>query len=480
MKLVHKIVLGNVLGIITIALVAAFSYHEFVRLQAKLRFVEISDNLNSCFLEMRLSEKNYFLYHDPAALAVLRDRLEQSRRLIERMRRNIVLAVGEEDYRRLNVMLDRYETEILQIGTAGHSDQMQEARIREAGQELRVFSKRIIDMEKEQVNRIISSSIKVLFYFFSMVLLVAITSTYLFFSKMFRSLRRIEKVANSISSGNFKKIEEEEMPDNELGSVMRAINSMCEELETRHEQLIQAKKLSSLGILTAGVAHELGNPLNNICMVAQTYLALSDKLGEETRREYMETVLSECDRIKNIVQSLLDFSRAKETEFKVSDMNGVISKSIKLVQNMLHVADIDTRLELQEGLPPVLMDENKIQSVLVNLVTNAIQAMPSGGTLTVRTSFREGEDHMTIEVEDTGKGIPEEFLPHIFDPFFSTKGTKGTGLGLSISYGIIKNHDGRIHVRSKVGEGTTFTIELPVHATGERMDEATQNHGDRR
>ncbi len=479
MKLVHKIVLANALGLITIALVAAFSYHEFSLLQAKLRFVEIADNLNSCFLEMRLSEKNFFLYKDTSALTVLQNRLVQSKQMIHGMKADIILAVGEENYRKLNRMLTRYEGEIEKINIPGNNSQASEERIRGAGQNLRLFSQKIVTMERKQVNSIISSSVKLLFYFFSAVLLVAITSTYMFFSKMFQNLRRIETVTNSISAGNFKKIEEWKMPNNELGSVMRAINSMCEELETRHEQLIQAKKLSSIGILTAGVAHELGNPLNNISMVAQTYLELYDNLSKEDHLEYMQTVLTECDRIRNIVQSLLDFSRAKDTEFKVSDINSVVTNSVKLVHNMLHVAEIDSKLELQEGLPPVLLDENKIQSVLVNLITNAIQAMPSGGTLTMRSSFHEGEDHVTLEVGDTGKGIPAEFLSHIFDPFFSTKGTKGTGLGLSISYGIIKNHNGRIRARSKVGVGTTFVIELPVYREKEGGDENISNHGDR-
>lgn len=228
------------------------------------------------------------------------------------------------------------------------------------------------------------------------------------------------------------------MPANELGSVMRAINSMCDELQTRHEKLIQSKKLASIGILTAGVAHELGNPLNNISMVAQTFLELYDNLPKVERLEYMETVLAECGRIKEIVKNLLDFSRAKDTEFKAADINAVIEKALRLVRNMINIAGIKTELNLQEKLPEVFIDENKIQSVLVNLVNNAVQAMPARGTISIRTRWAITDDYVTIEIEDTGKGIPPEFLTNIFDPFFSTKGTQGTGLGLSITYGIIK------------------------------------------
>ena len=282
---------------------------------------------------------------------------------------------------------------------------------------------------------------------------------------MFKNLRRIEKTANSISDGNFVKIEGK-IPNNELGSAMGAINSMCEELKTGHEQLIQSRKLASLGTLTAGVAHELGNPLNNISMTAQTYLELVDHLSKEDGIDYMKTVLDESDRIKRIVQDLLDFSRTKEKDFTISDINKVMKNSLKLVQNMLDVSGIKTSLQLQENLPPVFIDENKIREVLVNLLTNAIHAMSAGGTVFLRTNLAESTDPtLIIEIEDTGKGIPLEFMAHIFDPFFSTKGTEGTGLGLSISYGIIKKHKGTINVRSKVGVGTTFTIELPAYTT---------------
>jgi signal transduction histidine kinase len=145
---------------------------------------------------------------------------------------------------------------------------------------------------------------------------------------------------------------------------------------------------------------------------------------------------------------------------------------------VLHVSGIEAQLNLQEGLPPVFIDEDKIQGVLVNLVTNAIQAMSPGGTLFIRTEFKDNPDHIVIEIEDTGIGISPEYLSSVFDPFFSTKGTQGTGLGLSISYGIIKRHNGKIDVKSNVGVGTTFIIELPIYTSKEDTDEWSQNHGD--
>lgn len=470
MKLVHKIILGNVLGIVTIVLISFFSYHEVKLIQAKLRFVEIADNLNASFLEMRLSEKNYFLYKDPLALQSIKTELHESEQMIRSMRENIITAVGTENFKKLNSNLKEYGEEVEKIDISGKNVKVLEAGIREAGRALRMFSESIIKLERNKVNQIISASSKGLLYFFCLVLFVATTSTYLFFSKILKSLRQIEKTANSISEGNFLETECK-ITNDELGSAMQAINSMCVELKTRHEQLIQSKKLASIGVLTAGVAHELGNPLNNISMVAQTYIELYDHLNKSERLDYMNTVLEECSRIKNIVQNLLDFSRPKKTDFKVSDINTVVKNSLRLVQNMLHVSGVETRLNLQKELPMVYVDENKIQGVLVNLYTNAIQAMPPGGTLSIRSYFENDSGHIMIEIEDTGTGISPEFISNIFDPFFSTKGTQGTGLGLSISYGIIRNHRGEIRVKSDVDAGTTFTIELPVYTAKEDMDE---------
>jgi signal transduction histidine kinase len=280
--------------------------------------------------------------------------------------------------------------------------------------------------------------------------------------KIVRSLRKIEELTKSISEGNFKKIGENSSND-ELGSVISAINSMSDELRYREEQIIQSKKLASIGILTAGVAHELTNPLNNISMIAQTYAEMYDKLSKDNRMELMNKVDGETDRIKNIVRNLLDFSKPKEADLEEADINAVIRKTLKLVQNMLDISNIDTQLSLNNGLPHVFIDEHQIQQVLVNLITNAVQAMSGGGRLFI--AARQGWDKSSVEITvmDTGKGIAPELLPHIFDPFFSTKGEGGTGLGLSVSYGIIKNHKGEIRVESKTGTGTTFTIELPIY-----------------
>ena len=470
MKLVHKITLGNALAVISIILVAALSYHEFDLVLAKLRFIEIADNLNASFLRMRLSEKNYFLYKDPSELSSIEDELKESHLTVESLSPDIIKAIGAQNWTKVKSYLSKYEQDIDTLGRNNHPAPDMQTNVRESGRELRLFSENMISLERKTINDILSTSKETLLAFFCFIIFVVITSSYLFFSRMFKNLRRIEKTANAISAGNFMKIERN-IPDNELGSVMKAINTMCEELETRHEQLIQSKKLASLGILTSGVAHELGNPLNNISMVAQTYLEVYDRLSTEDRKEYMKTVLEESERIKKIVQDLLDFSKPKKADFKVTNINNVIKSSLNLVQNTLDISRIKSQLDLEEDLPDVFIDVDKIREVLVNLLSNAVHAMPSGGAIFIRTQLGNNQDGIIIEIEDTGQGIPQEFISYIFDPFFTTKGAQGTGLGLSISYGIIRRHNGKMDVRSKVGVGTTFIIELPRYRGREDGDE---------
>ncbi|GAB4415156.1 MAG: ATP-binding protein [Thermodesulfovibrionales bacterium] len=460
MKIEQKIILSNVFNIGLVVFIGLFAFQNLNQILTKLRFVEIADDLNASFLEMRLSEKNFFLYKDTAALSDIKDKIDKTLQTIEDSRKDIVKAVGEENLSKLITYLRDYSNVINEARDKESRNTELELRLRAKGKKLKEFSEDITRLERSRVNEIISRSKKVLFYSFWVVFLCSVGVSHLISQNILRSLRKIEKLALSISEGNFRKIEGQIMND-ELGAVIRAINFMSDELRYREDQIIQSKKLASIGILTAGIAHELINPVNNISMIAQTYSELYHRLGEEERVEFMRRIEGETERMKDIIRNLLDFSRPKEPVLRPADINRVIEKSLKLTQNTLNLSDIEVRLSLADGLPPVFIDENQIQQVFVNLITNAVQAMTEGGTLIISTAH-EGRDSVKIIITDTGRGIPPEFLPHIFDPFFTTK-EGGTGLGLSVSYAIIKKHNGTINVQSRLGAGTTFIIELPVY-----------------
>lgn len=460
MKIERRIVLSNVFHVALIVLIGLFAIQNLNLILTKLRFMEIADDLNASFLEMRLSEKNYFLYGDATALSDIRGKIDRTMASLETMKTDISRAIGEVNYTTLTSYLRQYSDKVEEARRRG-KNASDETQLREEGRKLKEFSETMTILERQRVNRIIADSKRALFYSFWAILFLAVLIGHFISQGILRSLREIERLALSLSGGHFGKTGEITSND-ELGAVMKAINFMSDELRNREEEIIQSKKLASLGILTAGVAHELTNPLNNISMIAQTYGELYEQLSGAERIEFMNKVEGETERIRQIVVNLLDFSKPKESNLQEADINAVIRKGLTLVQNMLDISRIETRLVQGQDIPPVFVDEHQIQQVLVNLVVNAVQAMSPGGELTLASRYDSGRDIVELKVKDTGRGIPPEFLPHVFDPFFTTKDAGGTGLGLSVSYGIIRNHNGTIRVESTIGAGTTFTIELPA------------------
>ena len=228
-----------------------------------------------------------------------------------------------------------------------------------------------------------------------------------------------------------------------------------DELERR---LVQADKLSSIGLLAAGVAHEVNTPLAVISTYAQ--MLAKQVSGDDQKAKLLDKIAKQTFRASEIVNSLLNFSRTSPTDFADVDLNRVIRETASLVEHQFQKAGVTTDLALADYLPTVRGNSGKLQQVFLNLFINARDAMPEGGLLTVRTRAEAG--FAVIEVSDTGQGIPPEYLARIYDPFFTTKGPKkGTGLGLSISYGIVHEHEGIIEVESVPGSGTRFRLEFP-------------------
>ncbi len=225
------------------------------------------------------------------------------------------------------------------------------------------------------------------------------------------------------------------------------------------EQMLQTEKLTSLGLLAAGVAHEVNTPL----AVISNYIQMLAKQipADDPRQKTIERIVKQTFRASEIVNNLLNFSRTGGLEFKEVDLNFVLEETLTLVQHPFRTARVNVIKNYTEELPPVLGSTTRLQQVFLNLFMNARDAMPSGGMLEVRTAANNGS--VEVEVTDTGTGIPPEHLHRIFDPFFTTKSSgRGTGLGLSVSYGIIKEHAAKVDVRSTPGKGTSFRLEFPV------------------
>lgn len=230
-------------------------------------------------------------------------------------------------------------------------------------------------------------------------------------------------------------------------------------------RLVRSARLAAVGELAAGVAHELNNPLTTVTGFVE--LVLDELPADSPHRQDLELVLKESQRARGVVRRLLDFSRPAENQRVSTDLNELVQDSLALIHHLARTGGVEIRLELAEKLPWISVDPAQIKQVLLNLGHNAIQAMPHGGVMRVKTGTvnRDGREGLFVSVSDTGEGISPENLERIFEPFFTTRAAgSGTGLGLSVSYGIITEHAGSIDVDSQLGKGSRFTIFLPLQA----------------
>lgn len=248
----------------------------------------------------------------------------------------------------------------------------------------------------------------------------------------------------------------------QLRTTQVELQARMEAQRSAENRLVQAAKLAAVGEMAAGIAHELNNPLTSVTGFAE--LALSDIPQESETRKDLEIVMREAARARDVVRRLLDFARQGESTRARASLNDVVEDVVALSRHLIHTSGVTLSLDLRDNLPWVLVDVNQMKQVLLNLIHNALQAMPNGGQLTITTQSvpRAGRDWIKISVQDTGIGIPKPDQARIFEPFYTTKGDQGgTGLGLSVTYGIITDHGGQIDVESQPGAGSKFSVWLP-------------------
>ncbi len=254
-------------------------------------------------------------------------------------------------------------------------------------------------------------------------------------------------------------------------TLQQRVLEKTKELEQIQAHLIQMEKMASLGKLSATVAHELNNPLGGILTYAkllQKRLALPNLTAEmlSSMQQDLSMISEETARCGNIVKNLLLFSKRQIGEFAVVDLHEILDRCMQLVDHHLKLNNVKLTKEYHKEKAEVMGDKDQLQQALLAILVNAVEAMPDGGTLSIKTRSDLVNRKLKVEIGDTGTGISSADLPHIFEPFFTTKKEgKGVGLGLSVCYGIIERHEGRIDVNSTVGRGSTFTIELPLHHT---------------
>ncbi|MBI4396922.1 MAG: HAMP domain-containing histidine kinase [Elusimicrobia bacterium] len=286
-----------------------------------------------------------------------------------------------------------------------------------------------------------------------------------------RSLKTLQKGTAAFGEGNWDfRID---LPArNELGELARSFNQMADDIKHLEMQTVHMHRMSAVGQLAGGVAHEINNPLTGV--LGQSQLLLQKMTPEDPRRAHIEKIERAAQRCKRIVRSLLDFSRQKETTFSYVNINEAVDATLELCEPDLQGGRVAVIKDFSSAIPAITGNGSQLQQVFLNLVSNAIQAMPEGGTLTISTqvaSFvspssadQKSEEAVEARFTDTGVGIQTQHLNHVFEPFFTTKEIgKGTGLGLSVSLGIVRNHGGDIKVESAgAGRGATFRVLLPA------------------
>lgn len=464
------------------------NYFNNSQITRRLRVLEKKEDLLNTILEARRYEKNFFLtlhaHHLDNAVTYIRQAEEKMAALPPAegqapFGEAVALPPTDlADYRKAMVQLSVLNSpEATSSRKQLSPDQIETNQeiIRRLGRIITEASEATVRVDREHINRLI---IKAQFYHLAtlagMILITVLAMLFFFFNVM-RPLKMLEEAIVGIASGNFHDVPSI-APAVEFESLVGSLNKMIRMLNRRSEDLIQAKKLAALGTLTSGVAHELNNPLNNISTSMQIILEEIDAPDVDYQRALLIDAEKEVERARDIVRALLEFSRERAFSIKNVLFRPLVEDTLKLIKGELPTT-VNLVVEVPEDIQAAV-DFRRIQQVLLNLIFNAIQAMENGGTLTI-SAERCDADEFYFRVADTGAGIPQDQLPKIFDPFFSTKTSrrssegdsqiydgflnhKGTGLGLAICHGIVKKHGGRIEVQSHLDEGTAFTIYLPM------------------
>ncbi len=353
-----------------------------------------------------------------------------------------------------------------------------------------------IDYSLDEVDsKLRTSTVEIAGFSLAFIALVSLAIGYFVHHLVYLPLRDLQAGAQRLSAGNL----DQPIPvrsGDEFGKLACSFNSMTEALRHSHAELrdlartleqkvekrtqelqraqaqtVRGEKLASVGLLASGVAHELNNPLTGI--LTFSHLLRKKMPDNSSDAEDMDLVIRETKRCAAIIKRLLDFAREKQPEKKFNDINQIIEDTVRIVERPAHLRDIEITMDLDRKLPSIWIDADQIKQVIMNMIVNAQHAVEQKGSIAIRTrraaeprpspQAAEPVPMVEISIVDTGCGIPENNLRRIFDPFFTSKDVgKGTGLGLSVSHGIVEAHGGIIEVQSKVGEGSTFSVFLPL------------------
>jgi two-component system NtrC family sensor kinase len=498
----QKIIFGYYVGVIVIAGLCIFTFFTFRLIEKKIMFGEVISELFDSTLEIRRFEKNIFLYEQDSDFNENIQYVKKAQDILDSNIEKYKMLTIYQQLNTLNHDLKRYKGLMEQFATLRGKNsvekQLLEKAIRQTGKEILTISENVSKIEMKKLRLFLNKTMMNLILAIIFLSLGGITVGQILSRMIVKPLESLEEEMRQIAEGKLETVAINSR-DREIVSLTKAFNKMLKELDLRQKHLVQSEKLASLGTLLSGVAHELNNPLSNISSSCQILVEEFEDADTEYKKELLSQIDEQTERARNIVRSLLEFTRHKEFKKDTLPLKKLIEETILFVKG-----EISARVKINLDIPDdilILADKQRIQQVFLNLIKNALESIADEGSLFIRArkhilnwKIEEKEiceypryrgkctgecpvekDTVDIEIKDTGSGVPPEVLPKIFDPFFTTKdagkssgrglyvGT-GSGLGLYIVEEIIQEHTGCIGVDSEVGKGTCFLIRLPIRS----------------
>lgn len=434
-------------------------------------------NLSNICLEIRRYEKNYIIRHDKADYDKVLEYIAEAQQFVPRVIDDLQIMPHPAHLEDLTAKLIAYKNSFQNFQKLCKAESEipvcpPREKVRKLGQDLVVITEDLVVFEQEKMRAFIQTFTSRVIKTALFLVFLSIFTITLLYTSIVKPLKRVENAAIAIANGTFSLLPVDDKKG-EVRSVLRAFNKMVNDLEEQQEQLFQAKKLSSTGTLASGTAHQINNPLNNIstsCQLAMEALADDQKPLAE---KMLKTIDQETQRAGEIVRGLLEFSRAQTFSPQTYALIKIVDKTTQLV-----ASEVPAGITIETDIPEdifLYVDVQKMIEALLSLTINAIQAITKPpGSVFIGAERENDNQHVLITVADTGSGIDKKNLAKIFDPFYTTKSAgSGTGLGLAVVYGIIKKQNGSIQVESTPGQGTIFTITLPLQSTTDGTDPLT-------
>ncbi len=504
-SLSQKITLGYLGYYLVAALIVGLSLFTYIELRvidSKIRSGERVAELFDATLEIRRFEKNYFLYGQQSDYRESLRYVAKARDLLADKGAAFAALASPAELAALRASLERYAGLMGEYGRLGAEGASRASRLESA---IRTVGKGVLNSAEGMARterRLIQSALdrfRVTLLFAIAFLSILMTGLGWALSRMVvRPLRHMESCVEAVSAGKLDKLP---IPsgDREVVSITTAFNHMLGELELRQKRLLRSEKLASLGTMLSGVAHELNNPLSNISSSCQILMEELEGSDVDTQKMFLGQIDEQTERARNIVRSLLDFARDRESRREPVPLGALVGETLRFLRGQVPPG-VAVNLEIPEGIV-VSGDRQRLQQAFLNLLKNALEAVGPSGRISIKASARSldgegaasgpagnyrfmgkcyvGRDVVDVEIHDTGPGIPEEILPRIFDPFFTTKDVgQGMGLGLFIVHEVLEEHDGCISVDTGPGGGTTFFVRLPLQ-DGTAPDERLSTTGKR-